>query len=71
MGHIKKYIENNKERFISELIELLKIPSISADPNFKKDVLDCAEAVAKAIQNAGAENIEICKTLGYPIVYDI
>ena len=69
MGHIKKYIENNKERFISELIELLKIPSISADPNFKKDVLDCAEAVAKAIQNAGAENIEICKTLGYPIVY--
>jgi len=69
MEHIKEYIDNNKERFISELIELLKIPSISADPNYKKDVLDCAEVVAKAIQNAGAENIEICKTKGYPIVY--
>ena len=69
MEHIKKYIENNKERFISELIELLKIPSISANPNYKKDVLDCAEAVAKAMKNAGAENIEICKTVGYPIVY--
>ena len=69
MEHIKQYINENKERFINELIELLKIPSISADPNYKKDVLDCAEAVAKAMENAGAENIEICKTAGYPIVY--
>ena len=69
MEHIKEYINKNKERFINELIELLKIPSISADPNYKKDVLNCAEAVAKAMENAGAENIEICKTAGYPIVY--
>ena len=39
MEHIKQYINENKERFINELIELLKIPSISADPNYKKDVL--------------------------------
>ena len=49
MEHIKNYINENKDRFINELIELLKIPSISADPEYKKDVLDCADAVAKAL----------------------
>tara|TARA_B100000900_G_scaffold305249_1_gene263910 strand:- start:10428 stop:11813 length:1386 start_codon:yes stop_codon:yes gene_type:complete len=69
MEHIKKYINENKNRFINELIELLKIPSISADPAYKKDVLNCAEAVAKAMDDAGADNIEICETAGYPIIY--
>tara|TARA_B100001250_G_scaffold71782_1_gene58126 strand:+ start:29257 stop:30642 length:1386 start_codon:yes stop_codon:yes gene_type:complete len=69
MEHIKKYIKENKSRFINELVELLKIPSISADPAYKKDVLNCAEEVAKSMKNAGAENIEICETSGYPIVY--
>ena len=69
MEYIKKYIEDNKDRFINELIELLKIPSISADPVYKKDVLNCANAVSKALKIAWAENIEICQTAGYPIVY--
>ncbi len=69
MKHIKEYINDNKDRFINELLELLRIPSISADPAFKKDVLNCADAVAKYMKNAGAENIEICETAGYPIVY--
>jgi len=69
MEYINNYINENKDRFINELIELLKIPSISADPAYKKDVLDCADAVAKAMKDAGADNIEICKTKGYPIVY--
>ena len=69
MEHIKKYINENKDRFINELIELLKIPSISADPAYKKDVLNCAEAVAKAMDDAGADNVEICETAGYPIIY--
>jgi len=69
MKHIKNYINNHKSRFINELLELLKIPSISADPAYKKDVLNCAEVVAKFMQEAGAENIQICKTAGYPIVY--
>ncbi len=69
MEYINKYIEDNKDRFINELIELLKIPSISADPAYKKDVLNCANAVSAALKNAGAENVEICKTAGYPIVY--
>ena len=69
MEHINNYINENKGRFINELIELLKIPSISADPAYKSDVLNCADAVAKAMKDAGADNVEICKTVGYPIVY--
>ena len=69
MEHINKYINENKDRFINELIELLKIPSISADPAYKADVLNCAEAVAKAMEDAGSDNIEICETAGYPIIY--
>ena len=69
MSNIKDYIEKHKDRFIDELIELLKIPSISADPSYAKDVLNCANAVAKSIKNAGAEKVEICETDGYPVVY--
>ena len=69
MNYIKDYIEENKNRFIDELIELLKIPSISADPVYKKDVLDCAQAVAESLEDAGADNIAVCPTPGYPIVY--
>ena len=69
MDYIKNYIDQNKDRFVSELIELLKIPSISADPKYKKEVLSCADAVAHTLIRAGAENIEICNTEGYPIVY--
>ena len=69
MDYIKNYINKNKDRFVSELIELLKIPSISADPKYKKEVFFCADAVAHSLKKAGAENIEICNTDGYPIVY--
>jgi len=69
MKYIKEYINDNKDRFINELLELLRIPSISADPAYKKDVLNCADEVAKYMKNAGAENIEICETAGYPIVF--
>ena len=69
MEFIKEYIKENKDRFIEELIELLKIPSISADPIYKNDVLRCADVVAAALASAGANNVEICPTKGYPIVY--
>ena len=68
MDYIKNYINKNKDRFVSELIELLKIPSISADPKYKKEVFLC-RSVANSLKKAGAENIEICNTEGYPIVY--
>ena len=69
MTGIKSYIEENKERFISELIELLKIPSVSADQNFKGDILRTAEAVSAALREAGCNHVEICETPGNPIVY--
>jgi len=69
MEYINNYIKKHKDRFINELIEILKIPSISADPQYKLNVLNCADAVATSIKQAGAENVEICETNGYPIVY--
>ena len=69
MEYIKDYIEKHKDRFIDELICLLKIPSISADPNYSNSVIDCANAVADSLKLAGADSIEICETAGYPIVY--
>ena len=69
MKSAKPYIEKNKDRFIEELIELLKIPSISADSAYKKDVIKTAEAVKKSLEKAGCDKVEICETPGYPIVY--
>ena len=69
MDTLKNYIDAHKDRFISELIELLKIPSISADSAFSQDVVDTAHAVAKALEDAGCPHVEICETNGYPIVY--
>ena len=69
MKSAKPYIEKNKQRFLDELIELLKIPSISADSAYKKDVLKTAEAVKKQLAKAGCDSVEICETPGYPIVY--
>src|ERR1700752_1896850 len=68
-SQISQYIETNKDRFLNELLDLLKIPSISADPKYKGDVEKTAEAVKQRLIEAGAENVEICKTKGYPVVY--
>ena len=69
MQNSKEYISQHKDRFISELIDLLKIPSVSADPAFSKDVLNTADAVKKALEDAGCDVVEIHETDGYPIVY--
>ncbi|WP_190810965.1 dipeptidase [Flagellimonas sp. S3867] len=69
MEQIKDYITTHKDRFISELVELLKIPSISADTAFSQDVLETARLVKKSLIEAGCENTEICDTKGYPVVY--
>ncbi len=69
MSDTQNYIQENKERFLEELKDLLRIASISADPAYKNEVLNCAEAVAKHLKNAGADNVEICKTKGYPVVF--
>ena len=69
MQTIKQYVEENKQRFLDELLELLRFPSVSADPSYKEDVLKTADYVANKLREAGAENVEICPTAGYPIVY--
>jgi acetylornithine deacetylase/succinyl-diaminopimelate desuccinylase-like protein len=63
------YLEANKDRFLNELLELLRIPSVSADPKFKADVLRAADFLKEKLIAAGADNVEICPTAGYPIVY--
>lgn len=69
MKELKKYLDTHKERFLSELIELLRIPSISADPKYKDDVRRMAEATAGHLRQVGADNVEIHDTPGHPIVY--
>ncbi len=69
MKDTKTYVEENKQRFIDELIELLKIPSISADSKYKKEMLQTAEAVKKSLLEAGCDFAEINETPGHPVVY--
>ena len=69
MQEWKKYQEENKDRFLNEMLELLKIPSISAKAEYKDDMQRCAETVAKRLKDAGATKAEIIATDGYPVVY--
>ncbi|MBL7873044.1 MAG: dipeptidase [Cyclobacteriaceae bacterium] len=66
---IKEYIQSNQQRFLDELFELLRIPSVSADSKHKSDVRKAAEYVVKKLQDAGADMVELCETKGHPIVY--
>ena len=63
------YIESNRDRFLNELFEILRIPSISADSAFSGDVRKCAEKVAEFLIAAGADNVVLEETDGNPIVY--
>jgi acetylornithine deacetylase/succinyl-diaminopimelate desuccinylase-like protein len=63
------YLSQNKQRFLDELLEMLRIPSVSADPKFSDDVFEAAEYVRKKIQEAGADNAQLIPTDGFPVVY--
>jgi len=65
----KDYLEANKDRFLEELLALLRIPSVSADSKYKDDVARCAEAVKEHLRSAGCDLAEVCPTAGHPIVY--
>ena len=69
MDKVKDYIEKNKNQFLEELFELLRIPSISAKSEHKKDIITCAELLKSHLEKQGFNNCEICKTKGNPIVY--
>lgn len=63
------FIQENKDRFLDELLELLRIPSVSADIAYSKSVHDAAKNVAEHLKKAGANQVEVEKTDGFPIVY--
>ncbi|MEQ9285940.1 MAG: dipeptidase [Cyclobacteriaceae bacterium] len=64
-----EYIEDNKQKFLDELFDLLRIPSVSADSKFKGDVRKAAEFIQQKFTEAGTDLAEICETSGHPIVY--
>ncbi len=63
------YLADNQQRFLDELLEWLRIPSVSADPKFSSDVRRAAEYLRDRLAEAGVQNLELCETAGYPIVY--
>ncbi|MCC2546180.1 dipeptidase [Hymenobacter sp. BT175] len=63
------YLEENQDRFLSELLDWLRIPSVSADPKFHGDVLKAADYLKARFEELGVENVELCQTAGNPIVY--
>lgn len=69
MEATQKYIAGSKEKFLNELLDFLKIPSISADPAYSDAVHQTAEFVANQLKNIGLDAVEICQTAGYPVVY--
>jgi len=66
---MKQYIDDNKDRFLNELLDLLRIPSISANSEHKGDMIRCAQAVKQSLLDAGADQAAIHETAGHPIVY--
>jgi acetylornithine deacetylase/succinyl-diaminopimelate desuccinylase-like protein len=65
----KDYQEQNKDRFLEELKDLLRVPSISAKTEHQADMNVCAEQVRKRLSEAGADKAEIYDTAGHPVVY--
>lgn len=66
---IHQYIKSNQDRFLAELFELLRIPSVSADSRLKGDVRKAAEYVAQKLKDAGADKVQLMETNGHPIVF--
>ncbi len=69
MKQVKEYIAQNQERFLEELFELLRIPSISAQSDHKPDMIRCAEWLRQSLLAAGADRAEVMPTAGNPVVY--
>lgn len=65
----QQYAENHKDRFLSELFELLRMPSISADSRYKGDLRNAAEYIAAKLKDAGADKVSLEETPGNPIIY--
>lgn len=66
---MKQYYAENKERFLNELFEVLRIPSISSDPEHKEDMLACAIKLTEMLKAAGADKADVYPTEGHPVVF--
>ena len=66
---MKNYYQANRERFLSELFELLRIPSVSSEPAHKDDMYACARKLTSLLKEAGADRAEVYGTTGHPVVY--
>ncbi|MEP6795753.1 MAG: hypothetical protein ABJB16_15595, partial [Saprospiraceae bacterium] len=69
METVQKYIKTNQKRFLDELIEFLRIPSISADTKYQGDVLKAATWLSTELKRIGMEGVEIIPTKGHPVVF--
>ncbi|MFT6802878.1 MAG: acetylornithine deacetylase/succinyl-diaminopimelate desuccinylase-like protein, partial [Salibacteraceae bacterium] len=69
MNKTQEFISNNKEPFLNELFDLLRIPSVSANPDSKPEMIKTAEMVKQSLLDAGVDMAELCETPGNPIVY--
>jgi acetylornithine deacetylase/succinyl-diaminopimelate desuccinylase-like protein len=69
MNNYFEYIESNKNKFLEELIEFLKIPSISSDTSYNSDIIKCADWLVEHLQKIGLKNSKIIQTKGHPIVF--
>lgn len=69
MKDVKSYIEANKDRFLEELFELIRIPSISAEQEHKPDMVRCAEKWKEYLLKAGCDRAEVMPSAGNPVVY--
>jgi acetylornithine deacetylase/succinyl-diaminopimelate desuccinylase-like protein len=69
MEKTQQFIGQNKDRFIAELLSLLRIPSVSADPAFQQEVTACARHLATHLTEIGLDSVEVIATAGHPIVY--
>ena len=66
---MKKFIQNNSKRYLSELFELLRIPSVSSMAEHKPDMQKAAEKYVQFLMEAGADYAEIFPTEGHPVVF--
>jgi acetylornithine deacetylase/succinyl-diaminopimelate desuccinylase-like protein len=69
METIKKYVESHKDRFLDELFELIRIPSVSSKKDAKEDMIRAANHIKQSLLAAGADHAEVKETSGWPVVY--
>jgi acetylornithine deacetylase/succinyl-diaminopimelate desuccinylase-like protein len=69
MNAIKEYVETHKERFLEELFDLIRIPSVSSKPEASQDMVKAADYVRESLLRAGADHAEVKETSGLPVVY--